>query len=82
LYPDGRLVVENEVGALPGSASVELAPNDNFSGGEGDFFPNLVMVVPTGLNNGRCDILGADVAFGKRLLQGDLTSERECIALE
>jgi hypothetical protein len=61
---------------------VERVPDDDLPGGEGDFFPNLAMEVPTGHYDSRCDILGADVAFGKRLLQGDLTDERECIALE
>jgi hypothetical protein len=65
-FNDGKgevgLVVENIVGTLLGAARVELAPDDDYSGGKGDFFPNLAMEVPAGgHNDSRCDILGANV---------------------
>ncbi len=62
------LVVEDVVGALGLAAGHQLAAHDDAALGEGDLAADLGGLVPPSCDDGRRDVLGADVVFAERLL--------------
>src|SRR5687767_11728672 len=55
------LMIENVISALGYAATMELAPNNHFTLGEGEFFFELVIPIPSrSFNNRRRDEFGAD----------------------
>ena len=62
---DVRLVIEDVVGALLGTASVDFSPHINAPVGETYLFAYLRVEVPRCGHERRGDELGADVAFGE-----------------
>ena len=71
-FDDGNrdigLVVQNVIGALGLTARVQLAAHDDTPFGEGDFFADLGVQIPTGLNDGWCDVFAANISLGQVLL--------------
>ena len=65
---DVGLPVEDVIGILPRPSAHQLAANDDAALGQVDFLPNLRLHIPPGLDDGRGDELGADVALGEVLL--------------
>ena len=61
-----RFVVENVIGTLLLSSRVYFTPHVNPSICESNLFPNLVNYVPSHINQGRRDVLRANVLFAER----------------
>ena len=65
---DVGLVIKNVVCAFLLTTTVELAVDNNFTLREREFFSNLRVAIPScRLDDGRRDVLGTDIAFGKVL---------------
>ena len=65
------MVIQDVIGPLGLAPRDQLAPDDNPTLGEEDFAANLECLVPSGLNQGWCDELGADVGFAQGLFAHD-----------
>lgn len=62
---DIRFVIEDIIGTLVLVPHHRFTPNDDAALGKGDFFANLGLQIPSRLNEGRRDELGADVPFAE-----------------
>ena len=62
------LVIQDVIGALGLAARHQFAAHDNAAFGEAYLAANLRGLIPTGLNHGGGDALGADVGFAEVLL--------------
>ena len=71
-----RFVVENVVGALPGSTGVHLPPNMDPAVGKADLFPYLGMDIPPGPDEMGRDELGANIALAEGVFVHAITLTR------
>jgi len=59
------LVIENVISPLGLASRDQLATNDDAPFGEKDFTTNLECIIPSSLNDGWRDVLGANIRFAQ-----------------